>query len=121
MAKRIVIAGCRDFNDYITARGFIEECVSDILAENEIIILSGGCRGADLLGERFAREKGYKVERHSADWKKYGRAAGPIRNENMAKVCDLLICFWDGKSRGTKNMIEVAKSQNRKVFIKRIE
>ena len=121
MVKRIVIAGCRNYNDYNTAKEYISSCLSNISKKHEIIILSGGCSGADMLGERYAKENGYKIERHPANWRKYGRSAGPKRNEEMAKLCDMAICFWDGKSKGTKSMIDFAKKHNKPLKIKIIK
>ena len=120
MIKRIVVAGSRDYENYEEAKDFIDICISRIKEENEIIFLSGGCRGSDSLGERYASENGYRIEKHPADWKKYGRAAGPKRNEKMAMICDYVIAFWDGKSRGTKSMLEYASKANKPVRIKRI-
>ena len=120
MIKRIVIAGCRDFNDYKEAKEYIDFCISNIRKGNEIIIVSGGASGADALGERYAKENGFKIERYPAEWEKYGRSAGPKRNEIMAKICDYVICFWDGKSRGTKSMIEYAKKYGKPIRIKQI-
>ncbi len=118
MIKRIVVAGGRDFADYETAKTFIDQCLSDISDKYNIIFISGGCKGADALGERYAKEKGYLIERYLAEWKRYGRSAGPIRNKKMADVCDFVICFWDGKSRGTKSMIEYAESLGKPIAIK---
>ena len=118
MIKRIVIAGCRDYNNYDEAKEFIEYCLSRIRKENEIIIVSGGARGADALGERYAKENGFKIERYPAHWEKYGKSAGPKRNEQMAKVADCVICFWDKKSLGTKSMIGFAKEYNKPIRIK---
>ncbi len=120
MIKRVVIAGCRDYSNYEEAKLYIDFCLSNIRKENNIIILSGHANGADLIGERYAKENGFKVEIYPANWKKYGRSAGPIRNRQMAEVCDYVICFWDGKSRGTKSMIEFAKECNKPVRIKKI-
>ncbi len=121
MAIKIVVAGCRDFADYETAKNYIDFCISEIKDSSEIIFISGGCKGADMLGERYAKENGYQIERHSAQWEKYGRAAGPMRNKEMAQCCDYAICFWDGKSKGTKSMIEYAKSMGKEVKIKMIK
>ena len=118
MTKRVVIAGCRDYNNYDEAKEFIDYCLSRIRKENEIIIVSGGARGADALGERYAEENGFKIERYPANWEKYGKSAGPKRNEQMAKVADCVICFWDKKSLGTKSMIGFAKEYNRPIRIK---
>lgn len=73
-----------------------------------------------MLGERFARENGFPVERYLAQWKKYGEKAGPKRNLQMAEVCDYVICFWNGKSRGTACMIAYAKKLSKPLRIIRI-
>ena len=118
MIKKIVVAGTRNYNNYNEAKLYIDFCISELKKENEIIFLSGGCRGADMLGERYAKEKGYKVKRYPADWNKYGKSAGVIRNKEMANEGDCFICFWDGKSRGTKSMIDFAKTTNKPIKIK---
>ena len=118
--KRVVVSGCRDFNDYNTAKKFIDACISNIRKENEIVFVSGGCRGADMLGERYAKENGMAIERYPADWDTYGKAAGPMRNRQMAEVADYVIYFWDGHSRGTKTMIEYANEFQKPVRIKKI-
>ena len=120
MTKRIVIAGCRDYNNYDEAKKYIDSCLSNIRKENNIIIVSGCASGADAIGERYAKENGFEVEKHPADWKKYGKSAGPKRNEQMAKVCDFVICFWDYQSKGTKSMIDYAKMYNKPIRIKKI-
>lgn len=112
MTKRIVVAGCRDFCDYKIAKKYIDFCISDIKKKYNLIFISGGCRGADLLGERYAKENGFELKIYPANWEKYGKSAGPIRNKQMAADCDYLICFWDGKSPGTKSMIHFAKQSN---------
>lgn len=75
--------------------------------------------GVDLLGKRYAEEKHIPVRRMPADWNKHGKAAGPIRNEQMAIRADAFIAFWDGQSRGTANMIELAKKHNLKIQVVR--
>ena len=101
---RVIIAGGRDFNDYALLKA---KC-DTILAEKAA---SGAARGADSLGERYAREHGYALDSHPADWNTHGKAAGPIRNAQMANSADALIAFWDGKSHGTKSMINIAKKK----------
>ena len=108
---RIIIAGGRDFSDYDKLKDHVDKCINEVLTEHrgsEIIIVSGKAKGADSLGERYAKEKGYKIAEYPADWKKFGRAAGMIRNKQMAENADALIAFWDSKSSGTKNMIDQA-------------
>jgi len=121
MKKRIVIAGCRDYYNYEEAKAYIDYILSNIRASNEIIILSGGANGADMLGERYANENGFLIEKYPAQWEKYGASAGPRRNKQMAQDCDYVICFWDGNSRGTRSMIEYAKKLKKPIRIKIIK
>ena len=118
--KRVVIAGCRDYNNYDEAKSYIDFCLSDIRKENDIVIVSGCASGADAIGERYAKENGFEVEKYPADWKKYGRGAGPKRNRQMAEISDYVICFWNGKSTGTKSMIDYAEKYNKPIKIKMI-
>lgn len=109
MIKRIVVAGCRDYENYGEAKAYVEMCIEKIRKKYTLIFLSGGCKGADMLGEKYANENGFLIERYPANWQKYGKVAGPKRNLQMVKACDYVICFWDGKSRGTASMISYAK------------
>ena len=117
---RITIGGCRDFEDYEIFAEFVDECIEKIKPCDKIIILSGHCKGTDLMAERYAAEMGYEVEIHNADWKKYGRAAGPKRNSEMIQNSHALIAFWDCKSKGTKNLVDTAKKKNIPVYVKSI-
>ena len=118
MIKRVVIAGCRNYSNYKEAKEYIDFCLSNIRKEHDIVIISGGASGADALGERYAKENEFEIERYPADWKTYGKSAGPRRNKQMAEVSDFVICFWDMKSKGTKSMIEYAKEYNKPLKIK---
>ena len=120
MIKRIVVAGCRDFEDYERAKKFIDVCIKEIRKENTLIFLSGRCRGADMLGERYAEENGFDIEYFPADWKTYGRSAGPRRNRQMAEAADYIICFWDERSMGTRSMIEYAKKCGKPIRVEKI-
>ena len=120
MIKRIVIAGCRDYNNYNEAKKYISYYLNDIRKQNNIVILSGCATGADALGERYAKENGFKVEKYPANWEKYGKYAGPKRNKEMAKNCDCVICFWDGKSKGIKSMITLAEEYKKPIRIIKI-
>ncbi len=116
---RIIIAGGRDFNNYDALKEHVDRCINNVREQYgmiEIVIVSGRAKGTDILGERYAREKGYKVKEFSADWQKNKKAAGPIRNKQMAEYADALIAFWDGKSKGTKNMIEQARNKNLYIY-----
>ena len=83
--KRVVVAGCRDYYNYDEAKSYIDYCISNIRKENIIVIVSGGASGADALGERYAKENGFDIERYPADWQTYGRSAGPKRNKKWQK------------------------------------
>lgn len=98
-----IIAGGRDFDDY----DFLCDSLMEIPWELSCIV-SGKARGADHLGELWAEESKVAVASFPADWDKHGKAAGHIRNREMAEYSDALVAFWDGKSRGTRNMIETA-------------
>jgi hypothetical protein len=111
---KIVIAGGRYFTDYKILCQFCDEILQN---QNMIKILSGGARGADLLGENYAKERNYKLVRFPAAWNKYGKRAGVLRNAEMAKYADFLIAFWDGKSKGTLSMINLAEKQGLKVYV----
>lgn len=120
MIKRIVVAGCRNYENYADAKVYIEKCIEKIRTKYSLIFLSGGCKGTDMLGERYARENGFRIERYPADWKQYGKSAGPRRNMQMAEAGDYIICFWDGKSRGTASMIFYAKRLKKPLKVRRI-
>lgn len=111
---KVIIAGSRDFNDYKLLK---EKCDLILSDYNDIEIVSGLARGADKLGERYARENKYLIKPFPADWNKYGISAGYIRNEEMAKYGDFLIAFWDTKSSGTKHMIDLAKQYGLKRMV----
>ena len=121
MIKRAAVAGCRHYEDYCEAKEYIDFCISEIRKKYTLIFVSGGCRGADSLGERYAAENGFETEIYPADWEKYGRAAGPKRNKKIAEISDYIICFWDGKSRGTKSLLNFAEKYGKPVKIKYIK
>lgn len=80
-------------------------------------VVSGTCKGVDQLGEEWAERKGIPVKKFPADWSKHGRRAGPLRNREMAKYADALIAIWDGKSRGTRSMIDEALREGLEVYV----
>ncbi len=117
MIKRIVVAGSRIFNDYKKFKTQMDSILRFYDKTEEILIISGGCQGTDALGERYAIENGIETEIFKACWEKYGLAAGPIRNEKMVRSCDVVICFWDGKSKGSKSLIDLAKKYKKPIKI----
>ena len=105
---KVIIAGSRNFNDYDFLCAKIEELNLKI---DEIVC--GGCCGADSLGAQYGIDNGITVTMFPAEWNKYGRSAGIIRNHKMGDYADYLIAFWDGQSRGTKDMINYMKKINK--------
>ncbi len=117
MDYRVIIAGCRDFDDYALLKERCNDYLCEKMETHNVIIVSGHASGADALGERFAEEHGLQCEIHPADWGKYGRSAGPIRNAEMASCSDALIAFWDGQNPGTRSMIELARKKGLQVAV----
>lgn len=104
---RTIIAGGRDFNDYELLAGEVEH-FEENHSSSYLTIVCGKARGADTLGEQWAKEEERDVIYFPADWDTHGKSAGYIRNSEMADNAEALIAFWDGKSKGTKNMIDIA-------------
>lgn len=113
---KVIIAGSRGFSNYKLLKEKCNEYLREKRKEYNIIIISGGARGADTLGEKYAQEEGFSLEVFPANWNKFGKSAGFRRNEQMAEVADALIAFWDGKSHGTKHMIEIM--ENKKLLVR---
>ena len=114
---RVISAGGRDFNDYQMLKATMDKLLCNIT--DDVVVICGQARGADTLGEQYAKEKGFTIDYYPAQWKLYGKRAGYLRNEQMAQVAEALVAFWDGESRGTKSMIELAKQYGLRVRIKR--
>jgi len=115
----IIIAGSRSFTDY----SFLKRKLTHLFSRynpHDIIIVSGTARGADQLGERYAAEHGMRVTRFPADWDRYGKSAGYKRNAAMAQFADGLVAFWDGRSRGTGHMIDLAREHGLRVRVVKV-
>ena len=109
---KTIIAGGRDFMDYNLLKEKTNKILQEKKVTHKIVIISGCARGADTLGLRYASENAFDVEEYPAEWDKYGKKAGYVRNVKMAENADALIAFWDGKSKGTKHMIDIAAERN---------
>ena len=111
----IIIAGSRyikeNANNYNIVEHYVDRCLSN-LDQSEVIIVSGGARGIDHLGEHYAHKHNLECWRCPAEWHKFGKMAGPIRNAKMAEVATHLIAFPSDASRGTYDMIQKAKQCN---------
>ena len=100
--KRIAVIGSRDFADYARLVAVLEPHLPAVL-------VSGGAKGADALAERLANDRGLTIDVIPADWQRYGRGAGPVRNRQIVESADLVVAFWDGKSRGTRSALAHAE------------
>ena len=113
----VVIGGYRNFEKYEIFKSFVDSCLAE-LDFKEMTILSGHCKGVDLMGERYAKEKDLALELYPAEWKKYGKAAGPIRNKQMVEKADIVIAFVCERAKGTKNLIAQAKKHDKILICK---
>ena len=112
---RVLICGDRNWTDFEAIHRHIKTLPKDS------VIIQGMCRGADLMARSSALLHGLKVEDYPADWNKYGRAAGPIRNRQMLDEGkpDIVYAFHPNiaESKGTKNMVNQAKKRGIEVII----
>jgi hypothetical protein len=106
---KLAIVGSRSFNNYNLLKDTINKY------DNIKLIINNSAIGADKLAEQYAKEYNIETKIYLPDWNKYGKKAGPIRNELIIKDCDIVIAFWDGESRGTLNSINIAKTLNKKL------
>lgn len=104
---RVIVCGSRTWTD----REAMNDRLIELLEHDDLTIIEGGARGADLLASRWAHHAGVPCEEYPADWERHGRSAGPIRNRKMLDTgADLVIAFRSaGKSRGTDDMIRESK------------
>tara|TARA_Y100000592_G_C5284360_1_gene227777 strand:- start:66 stop:425 length:360 start_codon:yes stop_codon:yes gene_type:complete len=116
MGHKVIIAGGRDFK----ATPHHVKTVNTLIKKLntwDVEIVSGGARGADKFGEDFAKTFNLPLRVFPADWDRYGKSAGYRRNAEMAEYATHLIAFWDGSSRGTKHMIDLADQKELKVKV----
>lgn len=109
---RIAVIGSRSYNDYELMKRTLDEYKGIVS-----LIVSGGARGADSLGEKWANENNVEKLIFLPDWNKHGKAAGFIRNKDIIENSDLVIGFWDGLSKGTEHSLNIAKSKGKQVRI----
>lgn len=110
-----IIAGSREGVTYEDIDAAVKECGWEITR-----VISGTARGADTLGEVWARFNNIPVSLYPANWQAHDKKAGYIRNTQMAEAADALIAVWDGQSPGTKQMIKIATDRKLKVSVYRI-
>lgn len=112
---KVIIAGSRSFQNYDRMVQVMQQVPWKVTQ-----VISGNAKGADQMGEWWAQERGIEVRVFPANWSKYGKAAGHIRNQEMASVGDALVAFWDGKSKGTESMIEYALEKGLETIVEYI-
>lgn len=113
---KTIIAGSRDLLDY----NVVAETIRDRLPWKITHVVSGRARGADTLGEQWAESNEIPLSYYPANWDKYGKRAGYVRNLEMAQNAEALLAFWDGESPGTKMMIRIAKEHGLQVFVEKV-
>lgn len=106
---KLIVAGSRNFDDY----DFLKDTLDHLLQNKlpNVVIVSGNARGADVLGEKYAVERGLDIAEFPAEWDKHGKSAGYRRNVEMADYSDACVVFWDGVSKGSKHMADIAKKK----------
>ncbi|WP_420422445.1 DUF2493 domain-containing protein [Simkania sp.] len=114
---KLIVAGSRTFNQYPILKKKLDFFLMHRLPKVEIV--SGKARGADRLGEEYAKERNLILKEFPADWNMYGKQAGLIRNAQMANYAHGLVAFWDGTSSGTQDMICKMKAQKKPIRIVR--
>jgi len=110
---KIAIVGSRSFTDY----DYLVKKMNLLDFLSVDCIISGGAKGADTLAEKYANDIGVLMAIYPANWKKYGKKAGFIRNKLIVDESDVVIAFWDGESTGTKDTIEYTTKMNKKLHI----
>ena len=113
---RVIIAGSRGITDYSVVEDAVRQSGYFITT-----VVSGRAQGVDRLGEEWAKARAIPIARFPAAWDRYGKRAGVLRNQQMAKYSDALIAVWDGESRGTFNMISEARQRGLKVFVHKVD
>jgi hypothetical protein len=114
----IAVVGSRTYKneDYIL-NNILETLKKENLSIENIVVFSGGAKGVDTIAAESMKEMGAKVNEIIPNWKKYRKAAGIVRNKELVSNADIVIAFWDGRSRGTKNSINLAKKYKRKLYV----
>lgn len=113
---RTIIAGSRNIVNPSIVQSAILESGIEITA-----VVCGEARGVDTLGKAWSITNNIPVHSFPAQWSVYGKRAGYIRNAQMADNADALIAVWDGKSNGTRSMIQLAQSKGLKVYIHMVD
>ena len=114
---RLIVAGSRYLDDYALVSDTLDHLLQEFDPEDIECILCGKAKGADTFGEWYGTHHGIPITYYPADWDKYGKSAGYRRNADMAKNATHLVAFWDGESKGTKHMIDLAHKHGLEVTV----
>jgi predicted Rossmann fold nucleotide-binding protein DprA/Smf involved in DNA uptake len=109
--ERVAIVGSRDYPHKAAVCQFVHDL------HHDTVVVSGGARGPDTWAQRTAVARGMLVVVYPANWSRYGKVAGLLRNELIVAEADRIVAFWDGKSRGTKHTIDLANSKGKRVEV----
>jgi hypothetical protein len=112
---KIIIAGSRRLHPPTACITRLLERRGWLTSITEVVC--GGAAGVDWSGERWAIQHGVPIHKMRADWDRYGRRAGPIRNQLMAEYADGLIAIWDGESTGTSHMVQAMCRQRKPLYL----
>jgi len=129
---RIAVVGSRDFGlpgdsketaekrtaaMFDLAEEYLYSLVRRRYANDKVVIVSGGAKGADAFAERFAKKYGYDLDVYLADWEKDGKSAGFKRNFKIWDNADLGFAIWNGESKGTEHSFDISWRQNKPLYI----
>ena len=117
MAHKIMVCGSRTINDENLIFSKLDEC---LMKYPDMILVSGGAKGVDSIGEKWAKNNHVFIEQHKPEWDKYGRGAGIVRNKTMVEVSSHVLIFWDGVSKGTKSDIDFCRKLNKPFSLYRV-
>lgn len=113
----IAIVGSRKFPDLELVRKYVEHLYTENLGQKNYRVISGGALGVDITAELEAKKWKIFDKRFPADWDKYGKSAGYIRNHEMVKHAHEVVAFWDGESNGTKNTMDLTKKEKKPLTV----
>lgn len=110
----LAVIGSRTYTD-----GAEMWVILDALRANIRCVITGGATGADTYAELWAKQRGVPVKVIPAEWDKYGKSAGPIRNKEIIENCDEVLAFWDGKSKGTQHALALARREEKVIHLRK--
>lgn len=114
----VAVVGSRSFASNLTLERVCKEICKDEFKTNEIThFVSGGAVGPDSWGEEIADAFGVEKTIFYPDWEKYGRSAGFRRNEDIVKMADLVVAFWDGTPGGTRHDLDLCEKMGKEVSL----